>query len=72
MPRTALKPTAAKTLKRSTIPKYLVGTALVPIAPTNIIANAIPAHRESERSDFSFTPAMIMSTSDTMESSTTT
>ena len=42
-PSAVLKPVAAKTLKRSTTPKYSAGTSFMPKAPTSIMPRAIPA-----------------------------
>lgn len=70
-PSTALYPTAANTLNRSTTPKYSFGTIFIPSAPTNIIPRAIPANTPKLRYSFVFTPAMISITSETMDSITT-
>ena len=70
-PSTALNPTAAKTLKRSTMPKYCVGTTPVPIEPTSIIPNATAAHTAIPLVRLSLHPATIRIISEVMDKSTT-
>ena len=71
MLRTISNPTAANTLNLSTIPKYCLGTAPVPIAPINIMAKAIAAQIAVSIFLVFLKPPTIMSISETIEVTTT-
>ena len=66
-----MNPVAAKTLNRSAIPKYSLGTRLIPSAPISIMPSAAPAHTPYERHSLYFAPAMIISVSDKIYRTTT-
>ncbi len=66
-----MNPVAAKTLNRSTTPKYPAGTIFIPKAPTSIITSAAAAHIPYDRQSLLFIPAMIMTVSERIESITT-
>ena len=70
-PSTALNPTAAKTLKRSAMPKYSGGATPVPMEPVSIIPNATAAHTAIPLVRLSLHPATIKIISDAMDKSTT-
>ena len=71
IPSEALKPVAAKTLNRSTMPKYFAGTIFIPNAPTNIIIKATRAQMPYERQDLSFAPATIIIVKEAIDRTTT-